>query len=120
MISREKEQMLKRIIDEDADVLAEIEAAKSEEAFCEVFAKRGLEFSQEEANILLNQVVTASSDDELNEDVLETVAGGGFAALAWGIGARVGIAGRMVYDYYKCGNAFANYSVDQLISGKFW
>lgn len=120
-MNREKELALKKIMNEDSTVLAEIEASESVDAFCAVFAKRGIEMSQEEASELLQTAVSSSPDGELDENSLDAVAGGGgCAAIAWGVGARVGILGRMVYDYCTTGNPFKNYSPEQLITGSIW
>lgn len=123
MISSEKELLVKKIICEDETIATELENCDSVEAFCQVFAKRNFVMSEDEALELMNGVLNGAESGELSEDSLNNVSGGvswADAKKAFLAGARVGIATRMVYDYYKYGNATKNYSYSQLASGKFW
>lgn len=124
MINNEKELLIKKVICEDATIAADLEKCDSVEAFREVFAKRNIELSEDEALELFDGAFVGAESDELNEDALDNVSGGAVtwekAKKAFLIGARVGIGARMVYDHYKYGNATKTYSKSQLISGKFW
>lgn len=124
MINNEKELLIKNVICEDATIAADLEKCDSVEAFREVFAKRNIELSEDEALELFDGAFVSAESDELDEDALDNVSGGGVtwakAKSAFLTGARVGIAARMVYDKVKYGNATKTYSTKQLKSGKFW
>ena len=123
MMNMDKELLIKKVICEDANIAEELERCESVEEFRDVFAKRAVELSEEESVELVEKILVAGQDGELTEADLENVAGGltlKQAIWAFKMGARVGIAARMVYDYYKHGNAYKNYTLKQLMSGKFW
>lgn len=123
MINNEKELLIKKVICEDATIAADLGKCDSVEAFREVFAKRNVELGEDEALELFEGAFVSAASDELDEDTLDNVSGGvtwAQATSAFLFGARVGMAGRMVYDYYKYGNATRTYSIKQLKSGKFW
>ena len=124
MINNEKELLIKKVICEDATIATDLEKCDSVEAFREVFAKRDIELSEDEALELFEGAFVSAESDELDEDALDNVSGGAVtlkkAASAFLVGARVGIAARMVYDKVKYGNATKTYTTSQLKSGKFW
>lgn len=122
MINKEKELKLSAIINTDETLSSELATAETVTEICEIFARRGLELTEEEVTALMCQVAVPA-EGELAEDDLDDVAGGITWEQAYGafmFGARVGIGIRMVYDKYKYGNAQKTYTYSQLKSGKFW
>ena len=118
----ETRKKIDELIKGDEGVFAkELEEAQSKEEFIAAFSAHGIELTSEDADELLKETL---SDEELSEEALEDVAGGmSFLAavkLGWGIGTRVGMVGRMVYDNYKYGNPYKNYNWNNVKTGKFW
>ena len=94
------------------------------EDFQAVFARRGVELTEEEIAEIYSEVGARFDDGELNESNLEEVAGGGItwgmAVGAWRVGARIGMGARMLYDKKVHGNAQYTYTYDQLRRGSIW
>ena len=124
-MSIEKKTQIEELIKADDGALAaELEKVESRDDYIKVFAARGVELTEEEADEMLKDLLLPT-DGELNDDDLEGVAGGiTFAAVlaavkkGWGIGARAGMLARMLYDKIKTGNAYANYNWKNVITGK--
>lgn len=117
-----KEELLKKLIAEDPAIEAEIAAVTDEAGLKEIFAKRGCELTTEELDELFAKATTGF-DGELSEDEMDRVAGGLSLAqikAAWRVGARIGMGGRMLYDYLKTGNAQATYTFKQLAKGSIF
>ena len=109
---------------DDGTLAAELEKVESREDYIKVFADRGIEMTEEDADEMLKELILPT-DCELSDDDLEGVAGGiSFGAIlaavkkGWGIGARAGMLARMLYDKIKSGNAYKNYNWNNVITGK--
>ena len=106
---------------DNGEFAKQLEAAQSKDEIIEAFAAHGIELTTNDADDLLKETFV---DDELNEEALEDVAGGmsvwQAAKIGWGIGARVGMIGRMIYDKYKSGNPYKNYTWDNVLTGKLF
>lgn len=83
-----------------------------------------MNLTEDEIAELMVGAINSSGDGELDEDSLDEAAGGVSYLSAFikaaGVGARIGIAARMVYDKYKYGNPYKNYNMSHLKSGRFW
>lgn len=81
------EHVLSQLADlnEDNDFMAKIKAATSEEMVKDIFAEYGVEMSVEE----IRELAKTAESNELNEEDLSAVAGGG---LAFALGVTIGIA----------------------------
>ena len=122
MITEEKKQSIKAAVQNDESIAAEIEKVETTADFLAIFSSRGIDMTAEEADTLLADVLD-NAKDEFSEEDLESVAGGVTwkqATSAFLIGARVGIAARMVYDGCKTGNPYKTYNMGHLVSGQFW
>ena len=64
-------------LDEDAKILEDLEKAESVEDFIETFKKYGIETTEEELSEFFKTTVS-NEENELTEEDLENVAGGGW------------------------------------------
>ena len=119
-MTTEKRAQIVELLQRDNSLEAEFKSIETKEEFQALFARNGIEVTDEEASEMLAEAMNSTVQGELNEDQLESVAGGialsKFYA-AWKWGTRFGIGITMIYDYYKYGNATKTYSVDNLIKG---
>ena len=121
----EKKNAIEALIKaDDGKIAEELEKVEGREDYIKVFAARGVELTDEEADEMLKDLILPT-DSELNDDDLEGVAGGiSLAAIykaiktGWNIGSRAGMLARMLYDKIKTGNAYANYNWNNVITGK--
>lgn len=121
MTQERRDQLVDLVQADDGALAKELETADSKEAFLAAFARKGIELTSEEADELLLEIVPAEKAGELNENDLESVAGGislKAAIAAWKAGVRVGIVARMIYDKLRYNNAYKNYNWDNFLKGK--
>ncbi len=113
------ENQINELINADDGILAkELEEVTSREGFIKVFAERGVQVSEEDADRFLKQGQPIDENGELDDSALEEVSGG--LALwaiiaAWKGGKAVGQMLRRAYDQIRYGNANRSYSVADIV-----
>lgn len=114
-------EKLHKVFEDHPEIEGKLKDMDSVEEFRALLSNYEVDVTDEEVDTLLMQALQGSESEELSEEQLENVAGGiswKNAVTAWRVGARIGMGIRMIYDYHTTGNAYKNYTLKNLATGK--
>ncbi len=116
-------EKLRKVFEDHPEIEGKLKDMDSVEEFRALLADYQVDVTDEEVDTLLMQALQGSESEELSEEQLENVAGGlswKGVGIAWRIGARIGMGIRMIYDYHTTGNAYKNYTLKNLATGRIF